>query len=107
MRKHSMIWSALLSSSLVFTALPAGAASYAGSWSLTRYDTGGTSYANMTSSSTSHCFLSRVGVRETDTGSESSTCRVYRGSLVWTLEATLGASSDQDVWCSAYCYNNW
>lgn len=107
MSKHSIIGSTLISATLVLTALPAGAASYAGNYSVSRYNTAGTSYKNMTYSSSTHCFLTTVGAREIDTGSESSTCRAYRGPIVWTLEATLGASSDQDVWCSAYCYNNW
>ena len=106
MCKHPIIANALVVSSLVLTALPAGAVSYVGTWSLNRYNTGGTSYVNMTPSASTHCVLSRVGVVETDTGSESAQCRLIRGTYVWVLEAVLGTSSDADVYCSASCYNN-
>ena len=106
MRKQSIIASALLSSSLILAALPVGAVSYAGTWSVSRNNTVGTSYYNLTSSSSTHCVLSKVGVVETDTGSELAQCRLLRGPLVWTLEAILGTSSDADVYCSATCFYN-
>jgi hypothetical protein len=87
-------------------AVPAWAVSLNSSWSATRYNTVGTSFVNMSPSATTFCYLSRVGVNETDTGGELATCRVTRGAVVWTLEAILGTSSDADVYCSAYCYNN-
>jgi hypothetical protein len=59
----------------------------------------------MSPSATTFCYLRSVGIEETDTGGERATCRVTRGAVVWTLEAILGASSDADALCSAYCYN--
>jgi hypothetical protein len=91
---------------LLLGSTPAWAVSPAGNWSAFRQDTIGTTFFNMTASATTFCYLSRVGVRDTDTGGELATCRVTRGPIVWTLEASLGASSDADVYCSAYCYNN-
>lgn len=108
MSKHTIIATVLLSSSLLATALPAGAVSYAGTWSVQRYNTAGASYTNLPVSSASyHCFLTRVGIEETDTGGEYAMCNLVRGALVWTLEARLGKSSDADAYCSATCYTNY
>jgi hypothetical protein len=86
--------------------VPAWATSPAGTWSAFRTNTVGSTFFNMTASASTFCYLSRVGVRETDTAGELAQCQVVRGPIVWTLYATLGASSDADVYCSAYCYNN-
>lgn len=108
MSKHTIIASVLLSSSLLATALPAGAISFAGTWSVYRNNTAGVTYTNLPVSATSyHCFLTRVGIEETDTGGENAMCNLIRGSLVWTLEARLGKSSDADAYCSAMCYTNY
>jgi hypothetical protein len=58
----------------------------------------------MTLSATTFCYLKGVGVENTDIDGERATCQVDRGSLVWTLSAVLGKSSDADAYCSAYCY---
>ncbi len=71
---------------------------------LDRHNVAGTSFAVLTPHRNHFCYLSRVGVRETDTGTELSMCRVRRTGTVWVLEATLGRTSDQDVFCSAHCY---
>ncbi len=71
---------------------------------LDRHNVAGTSFAVMPPHRNHFCYLSRVGVRETDTGTELSMCRVRRTGTVWLLEAILGRNSDQDVFCSAHCY---
>lgn len=71
---------------------------------LDRHNSAGTSFAVMPPHSNHFCYISRVGVRETDTGTEMSMCRVRRSGTVWLLEAILGRNSDQDVFCSAHCY---
>ena len=79
-------------------------------WTLVRSNVPGVFFVNMATSNTHFCYLSQVAIEETDTNGERATCRITRGSLVWTLEAILGASteavSNADVVCSAYCYNN-
>ena len=102
-RKISMV---LLLLSLVFVALPAGAVSIDSVWTLNRFNTGGTSFAILPTNANHFCYLSTVGVRETDTGGELAMCRVRRSGAVWVLEAILGTSSDADVYCTSYCYNN-
>ncbi len=90
--------------SLALGALPAGAVSYNGAYYLNRYNTGGTSQIPLRPHRNNFCFLSRVGVRETDTGSEAAICTVSRSGSDWRLFATLGRSSDNDVFCAATCY---
>ena len=87
-------------------ATPALAVSYHSYWELYRLNTGGTTYAVLPTNSDHFCTLSKVGVRETDTAGELAQCRIYRSGAVWILEAYLGTSSDADVYCAAYCYNN-
>lgn len=99
------IFSVLVSLFLTLSALPAGAVSPHSNWFANRFNTIGSSFVNMSPSASTFCYLSKVGVTETDTGSEKATCRVTRGSVVWTLEAVLGTSSDADIECAAYCYN--
>ena len=84
----------------------ASAVSFNSSFALNRFNTGGTSFVNMTASATTFCYLSEVGVTETDTGSEVAKCQVTRGPIVWTMEAILGTSSDADIQCNAICFNN-
>lgn len=107
MNNKRRIFSALFSLALLLSTVPAWAVSFrSGPHTISRFNTVGSSFLNLTSSATTFCYLSRVSVTETDTGSEVATCRLTRGSFVWTLEAILGASSDADVSCSAICYNN-
>ena len=91
---------------LAAAAAPVFAVSPGNTYSLSRTNSGGTSFANMASSQTAFCFLTKVSVTETDTNEEKATCRITRGPLVWTLEAIMGTSSDADVECAAHCYNN-
>jgi hypothetical protein len=101
------ICSVLLFSGVMFSALPAGAVSEHSNYVAVRSNIAGTGtvVTNAPVAST-FCFLTRVNVEETDTGTESAQCQVRRTAAVWVLEATLGASSDADVRCSASCYNN-
>ena len=91
---------------LVLSALPAAAVSYNSKWGVDRKNSGGSTFVNMTSTNTTFCYLSRVLVEETDITGEYAGCRLTRGSVVWTLEAIVGTSSDADAYCSAICYNN-
>ena len=103
--KKNNLFAGLLASALLLIALPASAVNPTGVFSISRYNTGGTSFNVLPVSSTGNfCYLSRVGFREIDTGSESSQCNVYPSGLVWVLTASLGRSSDQDAWCTARCY---
>ena len=106
MNNKRRIFSALFSLALLLSTVPAWAVSFNRSASISRFNTVGSSFVNLTFSSTTFCYLSKVGVTDTDTGGEVATCRLTRGSSVWTLEAILGASSDADISCSAICYNN-
>ena len=96
----------LFSLLLTLGAVPAWAVSFNNSFSISRFNTGGSSFVNMTSSATTHCYLSRVGVRDTDSSTEEAECRLTKGAVVWTLEAFLSQSDDADAICSAICYNN-
>jgi hypothetical protein len=99
------ILSVLFSLFLTLSALPAGAVSFNSTWHAAR-ENSGTDVQNMTSSNTTFCYLSRVGVGNTDIENETATCRVTRGTHLWVLEAILGQNNDADVDCSAICYNN-
>jgi hypothetical protein len=98
--------SIMLSLFLTLGAIPAWAVSFNNSFSISRFNTGGSSFVNMTSSAATHCYLSKVGVRDTDSSTEEAECRLTKGSVVWTLEAFLSQSDDADAICSAICYNN-
>lgn len=85
---------------------PAWAVSPHSTWTVNRFNTGGSSFVNMSPSATTFCYLRSVGFRDTDSATELATCRVTRGAVVWTLEAVLSQNDDADAFCSAYCYNN-
>ena len=74
---------------------------------LSRYNTAGTSTTTIAYNwpNSTFCYLSRVGVRETDTSTEMSMCRVRVSGAYWILQASLGRTSDQDVFCSAKCFS--
>jgi hypothetical protein len=82
------------------------AVSPSSTFSTSRQNTAGSAFVNMTSSATTFCYLRSVGFRDTDSSTELATCRVTRGSIVWTLEAVLSQNDDADAFCSAQCYNN-
>jgi hypothetical protein len=84
----------------------AHAVSFNSAFFANRNNTVGTTFINMTPQGTTFCYLGEVEFEETDAANESALCRVTKGPVVWTLEATLGASSDADVHCLAVCYNN-
>jgi hypothetical protein len=107
MNTKRRIFSALFSLALLLSTVPAWAVSFkSGPHSISRFNTGGSSFVNLTSSATTFCYLSKVGVRDTDASTEEAQCRLTKGSVVWTLEAILTQSNDADVACSAICYNN-
>lgn len=96
---------ALLLSSLALSAIPAWAISYDSFWYVSKYR-GGTSYQVMASYPHHFCYLSRVGVEETDVSSEYAQCNVYVSGGSWVLEAYLeGTGGDHYASCSAICYN--
>jgi len=91
---------------LVLSPLFAAAVSFRAQFSISRFNTGGSSFVNMTPSASTFCYLSRVAVENTDIEDEIAGCRVTRGAVVWVLEAFLNQSNDADAHCSAICYNN-
>ena len=95
------ICTGLLFSSLALSAGPAGASHSV--FSQDRFNTGGTSTRGLQPHSTHFCYLSRVGVANTDIEAESATCNVKQSGAVWILEAILGESNDANVFCSATC----
>lgn len=98
---------ALLLSSLAFTALPAGAVSFdSGPYNADRQNTAGTTTTIGPPHANHFCYLSRVGLRDIDNGSEIATCQVRRSGTVWILEAILNQNDDHDAFCSMTCYNN-
>jgi hypothetical protein len=96
----------MLSLALTLGSVPAWAVSFNRTVSVSRFNTAGSSFANLSTSATTFCYLSSISIEETDTGGEEATCRLTRGAIVWTLEAILDASSDADSECTAICYNN-
>ncbi|MBS1211626.1 MAG: hypothetical protein H6R26_242 [Proteobacteria bacterium] len=97
---------ALFSLFLTLSAVPAEAVSFNSTFSASRSNNIGSTFVNMTNRNTTFCYLSRVGFANTDTDGEFATCRVTRGTVVWTLEALLDENNDADARCSAICYNN-
>jgi hypothetical protein len=105
--KNNVFYSVIFSTLLALSAFPAQAVSFnSGPYNASRNNNVGTTTVNMTLSASTFCFLSKVNIEETDTGTESAQCKVTLGANVWTLTATLGKSSDADARCSAICYNN-
>ena len=86
--------------------ISANAVSFDSSWFATRSNGGGTTTVIMPPHAVHFCYLSRVGVNDTDSSNEWATCRVRRSGTVWILEAILSSSDDADVFCEATCYNN-
>jgi hypothetical protein len=96
----------LLLSSLALTAPPAGAA-FGFIIDADRVNTGGITTTVGPPVASHFCYLSRVGVENTDSSGETATCRVSPSSgqpdAVWILEAILNRSDDADAHCSATC----
>jgi hypothetical protein len=77
-----------------------------GQWFANRSNTPGTTGTNMSLYDTTFCYLSKVGVEDTDSPNEGAICRVFKEGPVWRLTATLGQGSiDAEVQCYAHCYN--
>jgi hypothetical protein len=105
MTMKQLVSTALLTTTLGLSAVPAMAVSPYSYYSASRYNTGGVTYYTIAPASGKFCFLARTRVEETDTGGEYASCEVKRNSISWVLEARLGKSSDADVSCAAYCYS--
>ena len=106
MHKKLNIIKGLLLAGMVTSALPAAAVSYHSTYYVSRYNIVGTSWRVLPPNANHFCYLSRVGVRETDTPGELAMCQVIRSGAAWILRADLGATADADVLCGAICYNN-
>lgn len=91
---------------LTLVATPALAVSYDSQHHANRYNEAGVTTNVMVLHWNHFCYLSKVGIEETDTKGEYAMCRVRRSGAVWLLEAILGKSSNADAYCSAICYNN-
>ena len=68
-----------------------------------RHNSEGTSETPMELYSDSVCFLTWVGVQETDNGGEIAECRIYERGGRWILGAYLRRNEDADVYCHARC----
>lgn len=97
---------ALAVASLIAASLSANAVSFDSVYTLTRNNSAGSFTAVLPPHANHFCYLGKIEVEETDSGNEHARCEVFRSGTVWLLEANLGASSDADVSCTAYCYNN-
>lgn len=104
--KKSLIGLGVLALATLGLTSSALAVSLNSGWGASRHNTVGSAFINMSPSSTTFCYLAGVETTETDTGSETARCKITRGQFVWTLEAILGTSSDADIECEAYCFNN-
>jgi hypothetical protein len=100
------IVSSLLALLLLLGTVPAWATSYYGEWSVSRSNTGGQSFVTMSPSSYTFCYLSRVGMADTDSAGEWATCTLLKGYDYWFLSANLARNDDADVQCAAICYYN-
>ncbi len=85
-------------------ASPAAAIDYEGHWNR-QAENSGSSCIYMTSIYSTFCFLTKVDIEETDTSNENARCAIFDNGEDFYLCATLGKSSDADVYCSAECYS--
>jgi hypothetical protein len=96
----------LLLSSLALTAPPAGAA-FGFIIEADRVNVEGSTFAFGPSVASHFCYLTRVGVENTDSSGETATCHVSPSDgsqdAIWLLEANLSRSDDADAHCSATC----
>ena len=105
MNKKMVTVKGVVLSALVICTYPAASATnvYNGLFHAVKYNSGVSDIA-MQPYSTSMCFLTRVGINETDVGGETSTCQVYYSNGWWRLQANVGSGGDNDAYCSAMCY---
>lgn len=106
MTKTSTFAAALVTAVLSLAGTTASAVSPYSYYYLNRSNSAGTSLLNIAPASGRFCYLAKVEVDNTDTEGETATCEVRRTGYTWLLYARLGKSSDADVECAAYCYNN-
>jgi hypothetical protein len=96
----------LLLSSLALTAPPAGAA-FGVIFNADRVNDEGSTFEFGPSVASHFCYLTRVGVENTDTSGETATCHVSPSDgtqdAIWLLEANLNESDDADIHCSMIC----
>jgi hypothetical protein len=96
----------LLLSSLALTAPPAGAA-FGIIFNADRVNTAGSTTTVGPPVANHFCYLTRVGIENTDSSGETATCHVSPSSgepdAVWILEAILNQSDDADAHCSMIC----
>ena len=104
-RKRNIL-KGLLLVGMISCALPAAAVSYHSTHQVSRSNLAGTSFVVLPSFANHFCYLSKVGVQETDTHNEYAICQVHRSGRSWILRASLGRNLDADVTCAAVCYNN-
>ena len=107
MNNKRRILSSLFALFLLLGTVPAWATSYYGTWSASRSNTAGQSFVTMSPSSSTFCYLSTVGMANTDSEGEWATCTLLRGYDYWFLSANLSQNNDADVQCSATCYYNY
>jgi hypothetical protein len=100
--KTTYILCSLLAS--IFLYNPAFAVNESGHWSAFRNNQAGTTGFAMRPHANHFCFLTQVGIEETDSGGEEARCRIAKLGSDWWIQAILEKSSDADVKCSAYCY---
>jgi hypothetical protein len=74
-------------------------------WYAFRNNSAGTTSIRMSPSASTFCYLRVVEFADIDTGGEVARCEVVRSTQDWFLLAVMGASSDADLRCEAYCYN--
>lgn len=81
MNNKRRILSGLFSLFLLLGSVPAWAVSFNSSWcgpvtGANRFNTAGTTFANMTPRNTTFCYLSSISFEDIDTGGEEATCQV-------------------------------
>jgi len=105
MNKNHYILKTVILSALMASSFSAWSATnnFAGTFHVSKFNSGFSDSA-MRTTSRHMCFLSRVGVEETDVRAERSTCTIYSRSGFWRLRADVGRRGDNDVTCSAICY---
>jgi hypothetical protein len=72
-------------------------------YSVSRHNEAGFLCTDMSSVTSSVCFLTEVVMEDIDAGGENAGCRILQSGGTWRLCAQLGETDDADVWCAAYC----
>jgi hypothetical protein len=74
-----------------------------GEYTAAQNNSAGTDTTNMTSASTSICFLVQTDFEDLDDVSERGGCRINNVSGTWQLQAYLQTNNNADAWCEARC----